>query len=136
MVIFVVKCFRVVQCRVKVPNRNGLWFGPVPQTIAYWRLSSFPDTSSFATSISLALAGGLYCFLLSFLGSQVAPSLLLAWLWHAAAQCPGLALLRHKLRLILCWYSLAEMLNPGLLRVASNSLGSPWLSLWCRKVPF
>jgi len=136
MVIFVVQCFRVVQCRVKVPYFNGLWFGPVPQTIAYWGLSSFPNSSSFATSISLALAGGLHCFLLSFLGSPAAPSLLLAWLRHTAARCAGLAHLRHKLLLILRWYYLAEMLNPGLLRVASNSIGSPWLSLWGRKVPF
>jgi len=136
MVIFVGQCFHVVQCRVKVPHLNGLWFGPVPQTIAYWGLSSFPDSSSLATSISLALAGGLHCFLLSFLSSQVAPSLLLVWLRHAAARCPGLAHLRHKLLLILRWYSLAEMLNPGLLRVASNSIGSPWLSFWGRKVLF
>jgi len=128
MVIFVFQCFRVVQCCVKVPYLNGLWFGPVPQTIAYWGLSSFPDPSSLVTSISLGLAGGLLCFLLSFLGSHVAPSLLLAWLRHAAARCPGLAHLRHKLLPLLRWYSLAQMLNPGLLRVASNSIGSPWLS--------
>jgi len=78
MVICVVQCFRVVQCRVKVPHLNGLWFDRVPQTIAYWGLSLFPDSSSFATSISLALPGGLHCFLLLFLGSHVAPSLLLA----------------------------------------------------------
>jgi len=125
MVIFVVQCFRVVQCRVQVPHLNGLWFGLVPQTIAYWGLSSFPDCSSFATPISLALAGGLHCFLLSFLGSEVAPSLLLAWSRQAAARCPGLAHLRPKLFLILRWYSLAEMLNPGLLHVTSSSIGSP-----------
>jgi len=78
MVFSVVQCFCVVQCRVKVPHLNGLWFGPVPQTIAYWGLASFPDSSPFVTSISLAFAGGLHCFLLSFLGSHVAPSLLLA----------------------------------------------------------
>ena len=125
MVIFVVQCFRVVQCCVKVPYLNGLWFGHVPQTIVYLGLSSFPDSSSFATSISLAPAGGLHCFFLSFIGSQVAPSLLLAWLRHAPARCPGLAHLRHRLLFILCWYSLAEMLNPGLHRVASSSIESP-----------
>ena len=131
MVIFVVQCFRVVQCRVKVPHLNGLWSGPVPQTIAYWGLSSFPDSSpaSLSTSLSHALPGGLHCVLLSFFCSQVAPSLLFAWLRHAAALCPGLTHLRHKFALILRWYSWAEMLNPGLLRVASNSIGSPLFSL-------
>ena len=131
MVVFVVQCFRVVHCRVKVPHPNRLWFGPVPQTIAYWGLLSFPDSSSasLSTAISRALAGGLHCFLLSFFGFQVAPYLLFAWLRHAAALCPGLAYLRHKFALILRWYSLAEILNPGLLRVASNSIGSPQFSL-------
>ena len=131
MIVFVVQCFRVVQCRVKVPHLNGLWFGLVPQTIAYWGLSSFPDSSSdpLSTSISRALAGGLHCFLLSVFGSQVVPSLLFAWLRHAAALCPGLAHLRHRFALILLWYSFAEMLNPGLLRIASNSMGSPRFSL-------
>jgi len=77
---------------------------------------------------TLALAGGFHCLLLSFLGSRVAPSLLLAWLRHVPAQCPGLAHLRHKLPFILPWYSLAKMLNPGLLEVASNSIESLWLS--------
>jgi len=127
MVILVVQCLRVVQCYVKVPHLNGLWFGLVLQTIVYWGLSSFPDSSptSVGTSISLALARGLPYFLLSFLGSHVAPSFLLAWLWHAAIWCPGLAHLRHRLLLIPGWYSLAEMWNPGLVLVASKSIGSP-----------
>jgi len=136
MVILVVQCFGVVQCRIKVPHLNGLCFGHVPQTIAYWGLSSFLYSASFATSISLALAGGLHCFLLSFFGSQVASSLLLVWSGQAAARCPRLAHLRHRLPLILLWYSLAEMLNPGLLRVAATSIGSPCLSFWCRNVLF
>jgi len=67
--------------------------------------------------------------LLSVFGSQVAPSLLFAWLRQAAALCSGLAHLRHRFAFILCWYSLAEILNPGLLRIASNSIGSPRFSL-------
>jgi len=131
MVVVVVQCFRIVQCRVEVPHLNRLWFGPVPQTIAYWALSLCPNSSpsSLLTPISCALTGSLHCFLLSFIGSQVALSLLFAWLRHAAALGPGLAHLRHKCSLILRWYSLAEMLNPGLLQVASNSIGSPCLSL-------
>jgi len=99
--------------------------------MAYWGISSFPDSSSapLSTSISRALTDGLHCFLLSVVGSQVAPSLLFVWLRHAAALCPGLAHLRHRFALILRWYSFAEMLNPGLLRVASNSIGSPRYSL-------
>ena len=62
MVVLVVQSFRIVQCRVQVPHLNGLWFGLVPQTIAYWGPSSFPDSPSFVTSISLALASGLHCF--------------------------------------------------------------------------
>jgi len=86
---------------------------------------------SFCFHLHLScLACGLYSFLLSFFGSQVTPSLLFAWLPHVAALCPGLAHLRHRFALILRWYSLAEILNPGLLRVASNSIGSPrfWLT--------
>ena len=138
MVVLEVQCFRVVQCCLKVPHLNGLWFGPHPQTIAYWGHWSFPDSSptSFSTSISRALAGGLHRFLLSLQGSHVTPSLLLAWPRHAVARCPGLAHLRHKFPFILRWYSLAEILNPGLLRVASNSIGSYGLSFCSRKVPF
>jgi len=138
MIVLVVQCFHVLECRVKVSHLNGLWFGPVPQTIAYCGLSSFPNSSptSFSTPISHALTGGLHRFLFWFRGCHVAPSLLLAWLRHVVARCPGLAHLRHKLLLILYWYSLAEILNPGLLRVASNSLESPWFSFCCRKVLF
>ena len=91
----------------------------------------FPDSSSapLSTSISRVLAGGLYCFMLSVFCSQVAPSLVFAWLQHAAALCPGLPHLRHRCALILRCYSFAKMLNPGLLRVASNAIGSPRFSL-------
>jgi len=35
MVVFVVQCFHIVQCCVKVHHLNALWFGPVPQTMVY-----------------------------------------------------------------------------------------------------
>ena len=37
---------------------------------------------------------------------------------------------------ILRWYCFAEMLNPDLLQVASNSIRSPWLSFSVRKLSF
>src|SRR6195952_450364 len=93
MVIVVFESFRVVECRVVVFQDNGFSFWSVPQTIAYWGQSSFPDCgSSFSTSISLIF--GLVCHGVGFLvGCQFSACGLdgrgLSFLSHTTTLWPG-----------------------------------------------
>jgi len=117
MVLVVIECFCVVECRVLVFHDDGFSFGYVPQPISYWGQSSFPDSSgSFSTSISLIF--GLVCQgAVLFAGCQflacalngLGPSFFVQLL----AKCPGCAHLRHSCSRILLWNSSLEILNLG-----------------------
>jgi len=129
MVIVGLESFRVIECHVVVFHDDGFSFGSVPQSISYWRHSSFPDClGSCSTSISLIL--GLVCHGATFwMGCQPLACVLNGWclsfFGQLLAKCPGRAHLRHSCSRILLSNSSQEILNLGRLQVASSSIGSP-----------
>ena len=119
----------IIQVITLVFQDEGFSFGSVPQTISYWGQSSVPDCSgSCSTSISHILrlfcqGAGFFagCQLLACALNGLGPY----FFGQLLAKCPGCAHLRHSCSRILLWNSSLEILNLGLFRVASSSIGSP-----------
>jgi len=129
MVLVVIECFRVVECREVIFHGDGFSFGSVPQTISYWGQLSFPDCSgSCSTSISLIF--GLVCQGVVFLaGCQRLGSALNgfgpSFSGQLLAKGPGCAHLRHSCSHILHLNLSLEMWNLGRFCGRSSSIGSP-----------